>query len=73
MKRNGETDGTLADKITRRGHPISRVQILRIRHGRGTSKAAARELEKVTGIPWHEFIEPETASRPAGARDGARA
>lgn len=54
MEKRGKTDAALAALVD--GKP-SRSQISRIRRGiSGTSKAAAHKLEKVTGIPWHEFI-----------------
>jgi transcriptional regulator with XRE-family HTH domain len=38
---------------------ISRVQVYRIRSGQsGASPATAEKLERLTGIPWHEFIKP---------------
>lgn len=61
MSKRGETDTSLAQKVTETGHPISRVQITRIRNGKsGASKPTAQKLEEITGIPWHEFIEPVT-------------
>lgn len=54
MDTKEETDVSLAPRIG-----VSRVQILRIRSGQcGASKKTAKRLEKVTGIPWHEFIGP---------------
>jgi transcriptional regulator with XRE-family HTH domain len=54
MSKRGIGDSALADKA---GGEISRSQISRIRRGiSGTSRETAKRLEKITGIPWHEFI-----------------
>lgn len=40
-----------------------RTQAWRIRHGHsGTSKERAQKIEEKTGLPWHQFIEPERAA-----------
>jgi transcriptional regulator with XRE-family HTH domain len=54
MKSKGLGDAELAEKAK---GDISRSQISRIRRGiSGASKDTAYKLEKITGIPWHEFI-----------------
>lgn len=53
MNAQGLKDGDLAAKVK----VVSRATISRIRRGvNGASKETAQKLEKVTGIPWHEFI-----------------
>lgn len=48
----GERDETLAPKLG-----ITRVQMSRIRRSvNGASKRTALELERLTNIPWYEFI-----------------
>lgn len=52
------SDADLADMIE-----LDRSQVSRIRRRRsGTSKPVAQKLEQLTGIPWHEFIEPGVAA-----------
>lgn len=54
MKTAGESDASLAAKVG-----VSRVQILRIRHGRSKpSPKVAQALERETGIPAWEFLRP---------------
>jgi transcriptional regulator with XRE-family HTH domain len=54
MKKRGMKDAGLAELVN--GVP-SRAQISRIRRGKnGASPETAKKLQKVTGIPWHEFI-----------------
>ena len=53
MDTHGLKDRDLADKVK----VVSRATISRIRRGvNGASKDTAHKLEKITGIPWHEFI-----------------
>lgn len=54
MDAKGIKDEALAEKAK---GAVSRTQISRIRRGlSGASKKTAHKLEKITGIPWHEFI-----------------
>jgi hypothetical protein len=72
MDAHKEDDSSLAQRITNAGHPLSRVQVSRIRRGEsGASKATAVALEKLTGIPWHDFIGPNDVPVPPAR--GARA
>lgn len=53
MDAHGLKDGDVAAKLK----AVSRVTVSRIRRGiNGTSKPTAHKLEKLTGIPWHQFI-----------------
>jgi transcriptional regulator with XRE-family HTH domain len=55
MEKAGETDTSVAEKAG-----VSRVQILRIRHG--VSKPSPRlalTLSGITGIPAWEFLRPD--------------
>lgn len=62
-----ETDESLAAKVG-----VSRTQITRIKNGAsGASKETALELERVTGIQWHEFI--GSLSEPRSRVDGVEA
>lgn len=62
-----ETDESLAAKVG-----VSRAQITRIKNGAsGASKETALELERITGIAWHEFI--GSISEPRSRPDGAQA
>lgn len=55
MDQNGETDHTLAAKLS-----VSRVQVLRLRHrAYRPSLKTARELEAVTGIAASDFLTHE--------------
>jgi plasmid maintenance system antidote protein VapI len=56
MTENGWDDSKLAEAIAR-----DRSQVSRIRRGVcGTTKEVALRIEKITGIAWHEFIEPRS-------------
>lgn len=47
-------DGELAELVG-----LSQPQLSRIRRGKsGTRPEKAKRLEAVTGIPWHEFVDP---------------
>lgn len=53
MDTHGLKDGDVAAKVK----VVSRATISRIRRGvNRASPETAHKLEKVTGIPWHEFI-----------------
>lgn len=59
MIAHDETDLSLSHKLS-----VSRAYISRLRRGLlGASKARAHEIEALTGLPWHSFIEP-ASERP---------
>lgn len=53
MEAHGLTDQQLAQRVQK----VSRSQVCRIRHGRGTSWPVATKLAEVTGLPVEVFMQ----------------